>query len=306
MKRLCILLGAPVLVNALPSQAVTCSCAGVPLLSSMESATPEAGSWFVSGAYQYRDLGDAYSGTDEVDDGIRRDRTSQTMIAEVSRGFTKAWSASILFSYVEHEREVGGGDRQKVDDWGDSIAMVKYSPIRQRVYSRHGLTLGLGARIPMGEDDARSSRGFRLAEDMQPSTGAWGTIGWVNYAYAFNQAGTIQAYGTASYTYNQDNDRDYQFGHEATAELGGTWNLSDRWAVIGGLRYRNAERDERNGVEVPNTGGEWLDFVPAVQYHFTPELAAKVGGTIPVWRDLNDALQFTTSYAFNMSMSYVF
>ncbi|MCZ6894516.1 MAG: hypothetical protein O7H40_10780, partial [Gammaproteobacteria bacterium] len=61
-----------------------------------------------------------------------------------------------------------------------------------------------------------------------------------------------------------------------------------------------------NSVLIPNTGGEWLDFVPAIQYHFSNNIAGKLSGRIPVWRDLNDALQFTTSYSIAMSISYVF
>lgn len=296
----CVLLGAP------HTQAVTCSCAGVPLLSSMETATPEARSWFIGTSFQYRDLSEAVSGSDEVDDGIDRDRTAQTLIAEVSYGFNDRWSASTLFSYVHHEREVGGGDEQEGKGIGDAIAMAKYAFLRQGIASRHGLTLGLGTRIPLGEEDEKGSLGIRLAQDMQPSTGAWGGIGWFNYSYAFNQAGTIQAYSTGSYTYNDENDRDYRFGHESTVELGGSYNSLGNWAALAGLRYRHTERDERNGVEIPNTGGEWVDFVPAVQFRFSEGFATKLGVTIPVWRDLNDALQFTTKYAAHLSLSYVF
>ena len=294
------------LVLANPSQSVTCSCAGVPLLSSMETATPEAGSWFVSSSFQYRDLSEAVSGSDEVDDGIDRDRTTGTLLAEVSHGFSARWSASALFSYVRHEREVGGGDEQEGKGLGDAIVMGKYAPMRPSVYSRHGLTLGLGARVPLGEDEEQGRLGILLAEDMQPSTGAWGGIGWLNYTYSFNQADTVRAYSTLSYSYNGENDRNYRFGHEGIVELGGSYHPRPQWGLLAGMRYRHTERDERNSVEVPNTGGEWIDFVPAIQYHFTDSLAGKLGATLPVWRDLNDSLQFTTKYAAHLSLSYVF
>jgi len=35
-------------------------------------------------------------------------------------------------------------------------------------------------------------------------------------------------------------------------------------------------------------------------------LAVKAAAKIPVARDLNDQLQFTTKYAFRLSLSYVF
>ena len=64
--------------------------------------------------------------------------------------------------------------------------------------------------------------------------------------------------------------------------------------------------DERNSVEIPNTGGEWLEIVPAVQYHVMERLALKASAKFPLSRDLNDELQFTTKFAFRLSLSYVF
>ena len=156
------------------------------------------------------------------------------------------------------------------------------------------------------EDEEQGRLGILLAEDMQPSTGAWGGIGWLNYTYSFNQADTVRAYSTLSYSYNGENDRNYRFGHEGIVELGGSYHPRPQWGLLAGMRYRHTERDERNSVEVPNTGGEWIDFVPAIQYHFTDSLAGKLGATLPVWRDLNDSLQFTTKYAAHLSLSYVF
>ncbi len=70
--------------------------------------------------------------------------------------------------------------------------------------------------------------------------------------------------------------------------------------------YRHAQRDKRNSVDIPNTGGQWLDVIPAVQYHVTDSLALKASAKIPVARDLNDSLQFTTKYAIRLSLLYLF
>lgn len=88
--------------------------------------------------------------------------------------------------------------------------------------------------------------------------------------------------------------------------FGGTYQTQTPWGFNLELFYRKADRDQRDSVEIPNTGGEWLDIIPAVQYHVTESLALKAAATIPVSRDLNDELQFTTKYAFRLSLSYVF
>jgi long-subunit fatty acid transport protein len=109
-----------------------------------------------------------------------------------------------------------------------------------------------------------------------------------------------------TYTENGENDRDYQFGHETTASLGASYQTQSPWGFNAELLYRHTERDERASASIPNTGGKWLDFVPAVQYHINDSLALRAAAKIPLSRDLNDQLQFTTKYAVRLTVSYIF
>ncbi len=129
---------------------------------------------------------------------------------------------------------------------------------------------------------------------------------WAYWAKALNDSKGARIYASARHIQNGDNDRKYQFGDDTTITLGGAYQTQTPWGFNLELFYRNADRDQRNSVEIPNTGGEWLDIVPAVQFHLTESLALKAAAIIPVARDLNDQLQFTTKYAFRLSMSYVF
>jgi hypothetical protein len=129
---------------------------------------------------------------------------------------------------------------------------------------------------------------------------------WAYWAKALTDSKATRIYASASHTQNGDNDRDYMFGRETTATFGGAYQTQTPWGFSLELLYRNAERDERNSVEIPNTGGEWLEIVPAVQYHVMERLALKASAKFPLSRDLNDELQFTTRFAFRLSLSYVF
>ena len=284
--------------------AATCSCAGVPLLGTMESSSPQKGKWYFGTTVETHEIDKLVRGSDTVHDETGRDRSSQSLVAEVSYGFNEKWSASALVSRISHERQIGANSRVKASGIGDGIVVVKYSPWRAGLFSRNGLSVGVGAKIAIGEDDEKQNQ-IVLAEDMQPSTGANSLILWAHGNHTFNQSGRTEGYLGTSYTRNSDNDRDYQFGDEFTITIGASHRLESRWGFNGSLKYRKTERDQRNSVDIPNTGGEWLDFVPAVQYHFTDNLAARLSGRIPVWRDLNDQLQFTTSYAYSLAVSYV-
>jgi hypothetical protein len=306
MKQLPIIISSVMLLSFIPSQAVaqTCSCAAVPILGSMQLASPKSNQWFLGTTYDFHDASELVAGSSTVPDRTGRDRTSQALIVELSRGLSEKWSFSAMLSAVDHYREVNG-NKASASGLGDAIAMIKYSPRSISLYSDTALSFGIGARLPIGVDDA-TRLGVDLAEDMQPSTGAYAGMVWGYWAKALNDSKGARIYAGASYTRNGDNKRDYAFGQDTTVTLGGAYQTQTPWGFNLELLYRKADRDQRDSVDIPNTGGVWLDIAPAVQYHLTESLALKAAATIPVARNLNDQLQFSTKYAFRLSMSYVF
>lgn len=288
----------------LPTLAQSCSCAAVPLLGSMELASPYEGQWYLATTYEYHDVSDLVAGSDSIPDLTGRERTSEAVIIEASRGITNKWSISALLSAVEHNREVRG-TKTSSSGIGDAMLMVKYAPKTISPYSDTSLTFGVGARIPVGTDDA-THQGVELSEDMQPSTGAFGGVIWAYWARALNESKGARIYASASYSQNGENSRDYAFGENVILTFGGAYQTLSPWGFSLDLLYRNAERDRRDSVDIPNTGGKWLELIPAVQYHVTETLALNAAAKLPLARDLNDQLQFTTKFAFRISLSYVF
>ena len=304
MRRLTILATTALLLAASDSAATTCSCANVPLLGTMELGTPGDGKWFLATTYEYHDASELVSGSSTVSDTTGRDRTSEAFVLEISRGFREKFSVSALLAAVQHKREVGT-DRDQVSGLGDAIVMLKYSPAAISLYSKNALSFGIGAQLPLGENDA-SSNGIVLAEDLQPSTGAYAGMLWAYAARALNDSASARIYLNATYTRNGENDRDYRFGDSATASLGVSYQTQTPWGFNIETLYRNADRDSRGGSSIPNTGGNWLDLIPAVQYHVNDSMALRMSGRIPLARDLNDQLQFTTRYSVRLTLSWVF
>lgn len=287
-----------------PATATTCSCANVPLLGTMELARPDAGVWFLAATYEYHDASQLVSGSSTVPDQTGRDRTSQSFVVELSRGLGEKFSFSALVAGVNHVRTVGG-IRDEVTGLGDAIVMFKYSPVTINLYSRNALSFGVGAQVPIGENDG-SRDGIILAEDLQPSTGAFAGMFWVYAARALNESKGARVYVSATHTENAENDRDYQFGHSTTASLGAAYQTQNPWGFNLELLFRHADRDRRAAVPIPNTGGQWLDLVPSVQYHINDSVAVRVSGKIPLSRELNDQLQFTTKYSLRLTLSWLF
>jgi hypothetical protein len=299
-----VVAAAGLLFGATEAGAQTCSCASVPLLGTMELATPAGGQWYLASTYEYHDLSELVSGSTQIPDATGRDRTSEALIIEASKGLGRKFSISMLLAGVKHDRTVGG-EHDSASGLGDAIVMLKYSPANISLYSRNAFSFGGGARLPVGEDNATKG-GVVLAEDMQPSTGSFGAILWAYGARALNESANARLYASASYVTNGENDRDYQFGDEITASVGTSFQTQSPWGYNAELLYRQTSRDQRASVSIPNTGGKWLDFIPSVQYHINDSMAFRLSAKIPVSRNLNDQLQFTTKYAARLTFSYVF
>jgi hypothetical protein len=289
-----------------PVYAATCSCAGAPLLTSIETSAAEKGQLFISYTIEDHQISDLVSGSDDVRDETGRDRHSLSQVVSASYALTDRWSVSALVSYVEHNRTIESSflGETTTSGMGDSVILARYTPLFITPFSRHQLSLGAGVRIPTGDDDAGS--GFIVSEDMQPSTGALGKILWTSYSYAFDQAATLQLNTSANYVANEANDREYAFGDEFNLSLGVSQSIGTRFGYSAALRYRTTRADSRFGFGIPNTGGQWLDFVPAVQFSIGDRLKLGLSGRIPVARDLKGALQFTTSYSLALSLTYAF
>jgi len=289
-----------------PAHAATCSCAGVPLLASINTSAREKGDLFFNYIAEFHQISDLVSGSDDVPDETGRDRHTYSHVISASYAITDQWSVSALLSYVKHFRKIGLSQIGETTSSGigDGVILVRYSPFYITPFSRHELSLGLGLRLPIGDDDAGD--GVILSEDMQPSTGAVGEILWATYSYAFNQAATVEFNTSANYTFNEENGRKYAFGNEFNFAVGMGQSIGTRFSYSAALRYRTTRPDRRFGFEIPNTGGEWLDFVPAVSFSITDDFSFGLAGRIPAWRNLNGALQFTTSYAYSASLTYAF
>ncbi len=284
--------------------AATCSCAGVPLLNSMDTSSADDGVTYLNITYENHEISDLVSGSKEVSDETRRDRRTQSFLLELSHGITQTWAVSGMLSAVKHERKIGISSlgNESASGLGDGIVLLKYTPTRITPISRNEVSFGFGIRIPLGENEAGGA--VPLSEDMQPGTGAWAGVLWGSYARAFHSSAKLQAISTFNYSANQSNDRDYTFGDELNVAIGLAYQSESNFAYGSLFRYRRVKADDRDGAKIPNTGGEWVDFAPSIQYSLSQKMGVRLSGRIPVYRDLNGPLQFTTSFSYAVTLSY--
>jgi hypothetical protein len=277
-------------------------------LNSLEASAIEPDKLYMSVTYEHHEINDLVSGSDDVKDETERARESRTTLLQADYGWSQNWSATTMLTYVNHRRQVGISQGSFVDTTGlgDALLLIKYTPLRINLFSSWEYALGFGAKIPIGEDDSRNNS-VPVSEDLQPSSGSYSGLGWGYVAYAFDQAARSQVFLSANTSINGENSRDYQFGNEFNLTLGTSYYFFESdWAISAQMRYRLSASDERAGVDIPNTGGKWLDFLPAVQYRLNDYSGIKLSARIPIYRSLDGVLQFTTSNAFSLTYSYAF
>ena len=284
--------------------AATCSCAGVPLLNSMQSGSAKSGDWLLAASIERHEINDLYAGSKKINDETHRERRVESLLLEVSHGITSNWSVSSLLSFVKHRRQIGisEGGVSNARGLGDGVVLIKYTPRRLGMVNRFAYSLGVGLRLPLGEN-TQTQDGLLLSEDMQPGSGAQGYVLWAYAVRSFSAQGLTQAFSGFNVSLNGENSRQYQFGNEQNMNIGLAFQSEFPVSLSVALQVRNSQADRRFASTVPNTGGYWLDLMPVVQYKLTQQWALRFSSRLPLHRKLNGALQFTSSEVYTLGVS---
>ncbi len=289
-----------------------CCSAGTPLLSSLELPSTSAGTLQLALTYEYNTLHDVLAGSSTLNDDSRR-RTTHSLLLETSYGFTASFSASILLAMVQQERSIrpsleGTESFLKTRGLGDAIVLLKYNLIQANIINQIDLSVGAGVKIPLGRSNLTAD-GILLPADMQPGTGAWDGILWGYVSQGFVPAPPLNVFASVSYRYTGSNARfgnnqeGYTFGNELVANVGAGFRTDASLDFSLVLRFRQTTSDRFAGSDIPNTGGLWLSAVPGVNVKVLDNLAVRVSGQIPLYRNL-DGTQLTTSYTASATVFY--
>ena len=300
------IVSAVVLAVLLPiaGRAQTCSCAGAPLLGSLEAAATPRGSFQLGITYQRHAINDLVSDSESID-RVDRTRTTDSFLLEVRIGITRSLSATALLPVVTHRRCVDtdlGSDKLTSFGQGDLLLLAKYSPMRASAFSPYESAVGIGVKLPIGASTLRS-QGILLSEDMQPGTGAWDGVLWGYAARAIHRSGASRIYSSLSYRRTGTNGREYRFGSELLSVAGFTHQVTPLIGYSVAGRHRWTGPDRRAGSDMPNTGGSWLSVAPTVSLTFTPSVLLRANIEAPIIRDVAGT-QFTTSYAASVAVFY--
>lgn len=292
--------------------AQTCSCAGAPLISSQSLGTVGQGELLLGFTQEYKNISDLYSG-DEKLVNRSQERHTLTSLLEVNYGITDRISVTGTFTFISKSRTTGLQNPEFTETLtttgpGDGLVLLKYNLIRQTLWKPYQLSLGGGAKIPVGETSLRSN-GLALNADMQPGTGAWDGVGWLFGSYTFRQW-NLNVYSVNSFRITGTNERfnandRYRFGNELVSSAGLSGAFLSRFSYNLLLKYRTTSPDQRNKSEMPGTGGQWLSLKPGLSWQAADRFNLQISGEFPLYQHLNGT-QPTTSFVLSASVFYTF
>jgi len=224
-------------------------------------------------------------------------------------GITDAFSISLQVPYVErrsrevHEHDLLGED-QKSTGLGDSILLGKY-----KFYDKQfGLAGIFGLKVPTGTTDERNEAGEKFESELQSGTGSLDYMLGISANKKFNHLIILD--GSLLYHLKTEGDQDYEFGDIIRATIGATFNVIDKEKkptlnLLSEVISQFANKDEREGETVRDSGGTTIFFAPGISSQLTEQLKTTLSVPVPVFQALGGEHQeLDFSVLFGMSYSF--
>ncbi len=297
-----------------PAYSQTCCSGGVPLSGNIGFEGAAKGTLQMELSYDLNYLATLKTGSEIYEDGTRQ-RTTHSFLVKTGYSINHWFAIDALFSYVLQERKITFNNQiNQVNTFGlgDAVLMAKFilSSVSE---SGSELQLGIGPKLPLGRSDLTNDSGITLNADMQPGSGSWDLITWSYFARQFVKRPTTVVSARIVGRLNGKNKeylgtQTYRFGNSVQFYLG----IGDQ-LVWGGmifspslsLRYRYADGDQINGQTLDNTGGQWINLLPAVSWHLSPKSILHFVPELPLYSDVGGT-QLTPTFRMQVGFYHSF
>ncbi|MEM7379794.1 MAG: hypothetical protein AAF361_01205 [Bacteroidota bacterium] len=293
----------------------TCCSGGVPLSNNLGMSNEGQGSFQLGLNYDYNNLNTLNAGSNTLDDDSR-ERNTNSVLLGIGYAFTDRFSVETLFTWVNQTRTIsqfGNESLTETTGIGDAVLLLKYA-FPNVLGAQTVLSIGLGAKAPFGRSDLTTEQGIQLTADLQPGSGAWDGLGWLSFSkgLGFRPSATL----SSSFIYRLtgknneylNNTSVYEFGDVIQANLGYTdqfllFNTVFNPGVV--FKYRKAQEDRINEVDLPNTGGEWVFVRPELTAQINPNIGLTTRLEVPLYSFV-EGTQLTPTLRVTAGLSYKF
>lgn len=176
------------------------------------------------------------------------------------------------------------------------------------------ISAGLGIKMPTGKNDVKTSTGKLVHAMMQPGTGSWDPIFFINSTLDVEQL-SLQLNGI--YHWTTKGDEGYEFGDMISADLTVRYQVLSSINLGLGLNFLHAGRDKDhdNKYSKPDTSLiDNTDNTGITAFYFSPEVQIKflnTGGSMllrfqkPIYQNVN-GIQEVVDWRAMASLIWVF
>lgn len=290
------------IVNFVNAQ--TCCSGGIPLSNNIGMAILEKGTTQIGVAYDYNNLNTLNNGSEKLDDNARL-RITHSVLVNASYAITNNFSVEGLFTWVNQRRRItqfGNVNLDQSSGIGDALLLAKYN-FKDVIGKNSDLSVGIGAKIPLGSTTEKSDEGITLNADLQPGSNAWDLIYWTSVSKSMNFRPSLRLSSRVIFRSTGTNndyfgDSTYKFGNDFQAFLG----FSDQFLLFKTItspsisfKYRNAKQDKIGGFNLDNTGGNWVSIIPNFSININTNLVFSTKAELPIYSNV-DGTQLTPTY----------
>ncbi|MBO6879886.1 hypothetical protein [Winogradskyella sp.] len=282
----------------------TCCSGGIPLSNNIGLEFNEDNILLLNISYDFNNLNTLKNNAETLDDNSRL-RTTHSILINTGYAFSNKWSVEGLFTWVNQRRIISQFESENLDQTygiGDAIVLIRYSLLKNTP-KNWNLNIGAGVKIPLGSSTETNDQGITLNADLQPGSNAWDLVYLVGTSKTFDFRPTMTFSSRVVYRQTGENDSyfgnsSYKFGNEIQAFL----NVSDQFLIKNTLvnpslsfKYRNAEKDETQGFDIPNTGGDWVFIIPSFSVKLFQNISFNAAAELPLYSS-PDGIQLTPTY----------
>jgi hypothetical protein len=295
-------------------QGQTCCSGGIPLSNNIGLEFSEEHNLILGVNYDFNNLNTLKNNSETLEDDSRL-RTTHSVLINAGYSFSKRLSVEGLFTWVNQRRIISQFETENLDQTygiGDAVVLARYRIIKN-IEKNWNVNLGIGAKIPLGSSTETNDQGITLNADLQPGSNAWDLIYLLGASKTFNFRPTMTFSTRIVYRQPGENDSyfgnsTYQFGNELQAYL----SVSDQFIIKKTLinpgitfKYRNAVKDQTQGFDIPNTGGDWVFLIPNFSIQLFQNISFNAAAELPLYSrpdgiQLTPTYRLTTGFLFNL------
>ncbi len=298
--------------SALFAQA--CCSGGAALSGNIGFAGSQSGSFQVDFSYDLNYLGTVIDDAGVLLDESRR-RISHSLFLKTGYSITDRIAVDALFSFNRQLRQiyyVNDLDEVRTQGVGDAVIIGKFL---LATLPKNGIEIQLGAgpKIPFGKHNLSDENGFPLNADLQPGSGSWDFIAWGFLLRQFNFRPSLSIYMQMVGRMNGQNKnyyagQAYQFGNSMQL-IAGTGDQIMLGRVILSpsisLKFIKYWPDRVDGFQQDNSGGEWINIIPAIGWNFSPKTALYFQTEIPVYNRV-EGIQLVPTFRSQIGIYHLF